>query len=168
MKNIYKIFGIIACTFVLVLSSALMTACGVANPYSLKDITLKMTEEVYIVWDSSATQQDKEEFWQYNGVSNDQEYIEKMVNSDSFNIIKSASYNFLEDGKVIISINDSTEEPVELYYKQSDDLKIVDIYTDAELTLLNYYGFVFRDGSFMMNIPDSNYPVNLCIKAIKN
>ena len=150
MKKISKILGMIACAFVLVLSGTLLTACGGANPYSVKGVTLNGTAEITVVWWEEATQEEKNKAWEIfgSGATNDSEFEQNL--SEEWGEHYAATWiDFKEDGSFTAYLNESE---ISGYYVQSEDLKSISLYEDAEHTEYLYYTFDYVDGTFRLDL----------------
>jgi len=171
MKKLSKIFGIIACAFVLVVSGVMLTACGgsgKANPYSIKGVTLKGTSECIIVWGENATQADKEELWTQLGATNDKEFEQK-YSEMAGEFYKSWTCVFKNDGSVEVTMTEHEEPETETwYFTQTEDLKTIQTYYDAELTD-KFLPFDFIDGKYCLSIvPDSDYDISIYFAFAKS
>lgn len=96
------------------------------------------------MWQEDATQQDKENLWGNFNAANDEEFVQK-YSEESGDFYKSFTFSFNDDGTVLCSKNESGA----LYYTQTDDLKTVRIYKNAELTN-GYCILTYFDGNYCM------------------
>lgn len=160
MKKISKILGIIACAFVIMFSGALLTACG-QNAFDIKGVTLKGTAECKIVWGPNASQEDKEELWGEVGATNDEEFAQ-MYSEMGGEFYETWTCVFNQDGSVVVTLTEHDEpETITWHYVQSQDLKTIQTYTDAELTDI-FLPFEFIEGKYWLNIaPDAEYDVSI-------
>ena len=163
MKKLTKFLGIIACAFVLVLSSAILTACGGEKPYSVKGVTLKGSSECSIVWDEDATQEDKQRLWDAYNVSNDEELLADLTENDG-EFYSTFTCVFDANGGFVMSATEgSKEKSYEGYYSQSSDLQRVELYHDAEHTqTFSHFAFQYIDGRFNLDMPmDGEWHINI-------
>lgn len=161
MKKLSKVFGMIACAFVIVLSGVILTACGGAKPYSVKGVTLQGTEKCSIVWNDDATQQDKDDLWSIVNATNDEEFEQK-YSEDLGEFYKSFTFAFNSDGTVTVTRNETQT----LYYTQTEDLKTIAVYKNVEHTN-SYCKLEFYDGEFAMaEYTDYNATIYFSLKRI--
>jgi len=148
MKKLSKILGLITCTFVLALSCVLLTACGGndPSPYSVAGVTLKGTDNCSIVWDSDATQQDKQDLWDAFEVTNESEFLQK-YSQESGSFYKAFNFAFKNDGTVVLA--KTGQEQQTLYYSQTNDLKTIRIYKDEGHTN-GYCILSYNNGEYCM------------------
>lgn len=167
MKKLSKILGTIACAFVLVLSGFMLTACGGANPYSVKGVTLKGTAECKVVWGENATQQEKEELWSQVDVTTDEEFMQK-YSEMAGEFYETWSLVFKNDGSIEATLTEHDEPETEIwYFTQTEDLKTIQTYYDAELTH-SFLPLEYMEGKYWLNIvSDSDYDVSIYFAFVK-
>ena len=140
MKKISKILGVIACAFVFMLSGALLTACGGAAPFNVKGVSLKGTAECILVWGEEISEQDKQDIYAENDITSEEE-LNAMYSNWLGEQIKTYTYTYNTDGTLLIkAFAEGETHEIEGYYAQSEDLKTITNYHDAEHTS------VFSDG----------------------
>ena len=160
MKKLSKILGVIACAFMLVFSGVMLTACG-GGAFNVKGVTLKGTSECKVVWGESATQEEKEELWGQLDATNNEDFTQK-YSEEAGAFYESWTCVFKDDGSVEVTLTEHDEPETETwYYTQTEDLKTVQFYYDAELSD-SFLPFEFIDGKYWLNIaPDSDYDVGI-------
>lgn len=160
MKKLSKILGMIACAFVIAFSGIMLTACG-ANAFDIKGVTLKGTSECIVIWGENATQTEKEELWSQLDATNNEEFTQK-YSEIAGEFYETWTLVFNADGSVQVTLTEHEEpETNTWYYTQTEDLKTIQLYYDAELTD-SFLPFSFINGKFCMNIaPDADYDVSI-------
>ena len=161
MKKISKIFVLIVCTFVLALSSTLLTACSDGNPYSIKGVTLNGTDNCIIAWEDDATQQDKEDLWGNFNATNDEEFVQNYTEEEG-EFYKSFTFAFNNNETVVCTQNADEKT---YYYTQSEDLKSVRIYKNVEHTN-GYCMLEFFDGGYCI-VEMTDYNAKIYFKLQK-
>ena len=156
MKKLTKYLGIIAGAFILMFSGVMLTACGGANPYSVKGVTLRGTSECIIVWEENATQLNKEYMWNKNGVTNDEELVNELSEQGG-SFYETWECVFKNDGSMDVTLTENQEPETETwYFTQTEDFKTIQTYFDAELTD-KFLSFDYIDGKYWLNISDYDY-----------
>lgn len=147
MKKFSKWFGTITCALVVVLSGVLMTACS-AKPYDVKGVTFNAKVDCSIVWGEEGSQRDKEYYYEEFEATNDAELEAAIEAGEAGQFYGGFTFTFNEDGSCDVT---SPEGEETLYYVQSEDLKNVKLYEDAEHAGDVWYELDFVDGEFAFN-----------------
>ena len=130
MKKFSKIMAVMVCTLVVVVSSLLLGACGGASAYNVAGVTLSGNGELQciIVWNENATPEIKEQTLSDMGYQTEQELIDFYV-SRLDDVILLITLEFQNDGTLLYT--DGKFEDHVYYYEQSEDFKIVELYSNA-------------------------------------
>ncbi len=159
MKKLSKFLSVIACALIVVVSGAALAGCGGNKPYSVKGVKLTGTAECTVVWGDSATQQDKDELWGQLDATNNEEF-EQNMSEMAKEFYEASWFDFKKDGTFTAYMDESEQSG---YYVQSEDLKTITLYRNAEHTQA-FSGFVFEyiDGAFRLNTTtDGDYDVSI-------
>ena len=147
MKKFSKWFGTITCALVVVLSGVLMTACS-AKPYDVKGVTFNAKADCFVVWGEEATQRDKDYLYEDFEATNDAELEASIEAGEAGQHFGGFTFTFNEDGLCIVSYAEGEET---FYYVQSEDLKNIKLYDNAEHTGYVDFELDFVDGEFAFN-----------------
>ncbi|MGN1212703.1 MAG: hypothetical protein ACI4TZ_01555 [Christensenellales bacterium] len=163
MKKVSRVFGIIACGFVM-LSAMLLTACGASNPFDVKGTTLQGNGECFVVWSDTATQEYKDEVYATKGVKNDKELAQLFAQANG-EYFKTVTYTFKEDG-TCEKMSSNVSKPTVYYYEQQEDLKTIKFYEDAEHTKYISDDLKFANGNFCTSLDWSDLSIYFILKSV--
>ena len=132
MKKIAKTLAIMFCAMVVAVSSMLLSACS-GGAYNIAGVTLSGNGELkcIIVWSEDTTPELKEQILSNMSCQTEQDLIDYYV-SRLDDVIPLIKLEFQNDGTLLYT--DGKFEDRVYYYEQSTDLKIVELYSNAEHT----------------------------------
>ena len=163
MKNLKKsvvsfmlaVCLIIPCVFML-------SACGkdktteAPQPYAVAGKSWQGTSECVIVWKGGVTEQDKSDFFSRHEHDTEEEMLTAIKEGTGEGFCALLKLTFNNNGTVttVFVLDGVEDEPNTIYYKQSEDLKTIELFKDAECTqkaVGDHYGpqrYEWKDGQY--------------------